>query len=213
MKGRFTGWSDAAFDVLLRLEGVPSTHVRAAVRNDRERLVRQPMVALLEELATVSSIFEDHSVSHFRTNPWWWQHQCAVARLGRNIEISLRFDLDGLRIQGAWWYPDSCQVDSFRAAVADDVAGSQLQEIIENLEERGFGIEGDVMSRVPRGYPRNHPRADLLRHRSVLAIEHLGCDEWLYTPTVIDRVLAATDELYPLMSWLVDHVGSASNSG
>ena len=32
-----------------------------------------------------------------------WQNQSAVLRIARNVEIGLCFNLDGLRIQGAWW--------------------------------------------------------------------------------------------------------------
>ncbi|WP_405988046.1 hypothetical protein [Streptomyces sp. NBC_00986] len=120
MRGQFTGWPEQAMDVLWQLQGEPTHATRERYRADRERLVRQPMIALLNEVADTDPRYEDFSVWHYRTDSWWWQHQGAVIRLGRKIEIGLRFDLDGLRIQGAWWYPDPGQVDMFRKAVASD---------------------------------------------------------------------------------------------
>ncbi|SCZ16415.1 hypothetical protein SAMN02745898_11723 [Streptomyces sp. 136MFCol5.1] len=105
-------------DVLWQLQGEPTHATRERYRADRERLVRQPMIALLNEVADTDPRYEDFSVWHYRTDSWWWQHQAAVIRLGRKIELGLRFSLDGLRIQGAWWYPDPGQVDMFRKAVA-----------------------------------------------------------------------------------------------
>jgi len=208
MPRQFAGWDESAFDVLLRLDGEPSQEVMRETRKDREGLVRQPMVALLHDLAWEDPAFEDHSVWRYGKTPWWWQNQSAVARIARNIEIGLRFNLDGLRVQGAWWYADSDQIGRFRAAVAQEASGSELGDVVAELRGRGFEITGDLLKRVPREYPADHPRAALLRHRSLLAARHLGSDERLRTPEVVDRVLATYEELRPLLTWLTDHVAA-----
>ncbi len=197
-------------DVLLHLQGEPSRVVREQYRADRERLVRQPMIALLNDVADVDPRYEDFSVWHYRTNSWWWQHQGAVICLGHKIEIGLRFDLDGLRIQGAWWYPDPGQVDKFRKAIAAEGSGHELSAIIEDLREKGYHISGDVMKRPPRGYPSDHPLTGLLRHRSLIAAHPLGCDDWLHTPEVVGKVLAAADNLHAMLTWLIRHVNSST---
>ncbi|MFF6852403.1 DUF2461 family protein [Streptomyces antimycoticus] len=197
-------------DVLLHLQGEPSHAVRERYRADRERLVRQPMIALLNDVADVNPRYEDFSVWHYRTNSWWWQHQCAVIRLGHKIEIGLRFDLDGLRIQGAWWYPAPGQVTRFRKAVAAEGSGHGLSAILKALRAKGYDISGDVMKRPPRGYPSDHSRTDLLRHRSLIAAYPIGCDEWLHTPEAVGKVLAAADDLDAMLTWLVRHVNSST---
>ncbi|WP_249402117.1 DUF2461 family protein [Streptomyces sp. YIM 121038] len=210
MRGRFTGWPERAMDVLVQLQGEPSHTTRERCRADREHLVRQPMIALLHEVADADSRYEDFSVWHYRTDAWWWQHQGAVIRLGRKIEIGLRFDLDGLRIQGAWWYPDPGQVDVFRKAVAAEGSGRHLAGIVEDVRKKGYGISGDVMKRPPRGYPVDHARTHLLRHRSLIAARYLGDGDWLHTPEAVDRVLSAAADLDPLLRWLVRHVQRAA---
>ncbi|MCX4672964.1 DUF2461 domain-containing protein [Streptomyces sp. NBC_01381] len=179
-------------------------------RADRERLVRQPMIALLNEVADADPRYEDFSVWHYRTDSWWWQHQSAVIRLGRKIEINLRFSLDGLRIQGAWWYPDPGQVDLFRKAVASEGSGRELSAIVEDVRKKGYDISGDVMKRPPRGYPTDHSRTNLLRHRSLIAARPLGCEECLHTPETVGRVLSAAADLDALLTWLVRHVKHAA---
>ncbi|MFD3373918.1 MULTISPECIES: DUF2461 family protein [unclassified Streptomyces] len=210
MRGQFTGWPEQAMDVLWQLQGEPTHATRERCRADRERLVRQPMIALLNEVADTDPRYEDFSVWHYRTNSWWWQNQSAVIRLGRKIEIGLRFSLDGLRIQGAWWYPDPGQVDMFRKAVASEGSGRELLAIVEDVRKKGYDISGDVMKRPPRGYPTDHSRTNLLCHRSLIAARPLGCEEWLHTPEALDRVLSATADLDALLTWLVRHVKSAA---
>ncbi|MGW1774847.1 DUF2461 family protein [Streptomyces sp. NPDC002104] len=210
MCGQFTGWSEQAMDVLGQLQGEPAHATRERCRADRERLVRQPMIALLNDVADADPRYEDFSVWHYRTNSWWWQNQSAVIRLDRKVEIGLRFSLDGLRIQGAWWYPDPGQVEGFRKAVAAEGSGRALSSIVEEVRKKGYDISGDVMKRPPRGYPTTHPRTELLRHRSLIASRPLGCEAWLRTPEAVDRVLAAAADLDPLLVWLVRHVKRAS---
>lgn len=147
MRGQFTGWPEQAMDVLWQLQGEPTHATRERYRADREGLVRQPMIALLNEVADTDPRYEDFSVWHYRTDSWWWQHQGAVIRLGRKIELGLRFSLDGLRIQGAWWYPDPGQVDMFRKAVASEGSGRELSAIVEDVRKKGYDISGDVMKR------------------------------------------------------------------
>lgn len=49
LTGQFTGWPCQAFDVLVRLEGLPSAEARKALGKDRERLVRRSMIAMLND--------------------------------------------------------------------------------------------------------------------------------------------------------------------
>jgi uncharacterized protein (DUF2461 family) len=209
---KFTGWTESAFDVLLRLEGEPSPGLMREVRKDRERLVRQPMVALLDDLAWADPAFEDHSVWRFGKTPEMWQNQSALVRFARNVEINLILNLDGLRIQGAWWYADADQVQRFRTSVAAYKSGSALAGLVTELRGEGFEIAGHVLQRVPRGYCAGHPQAALLRHRSLLAIRNLGDDEWLYTPKAVDAVLAAYKQLRPLLGWLTEHVSAGAGA-
>jgi len=206
MTGRFTGWPEQAFDVLLQLEGEPSVAVREKWRKDREQLVRQPMIALLNSVADADPTYEDFSVWGYGTMVWWWQRQFAIVRLHDGVELGVRFDLDGLEVGGGAMFGP---LEPFRAAVADESSGPALASVLEDLRGKGFTISGgDLLKRGPRGYPADHPRAELLRYRRLTADRPLGCEDWLHTTETVDRVLAGFGELRPLMSWLADHVGA-----
>jgi len=199
----FTGWPEAAFDVLLQLDGDPPQSVREKWRRDRESRVRRPMIELLNEVADRDPAYDDFSVWGYGKMVWFWQHQSSAVRMPGKIEIGVRFDLDGLDVAAHWWNGER---DKFRAAVAAD-PGEQLVELLDRLRDKGFGVFGDTMKRVPRGYPADHPRAELLRHRTLGAGRALGCDDWLHTPEAVDRVLDALTELRPFVDWLGRHAG------
>ena len=207
MHRRFTGWPTSAYDVLLELDGDPPLAVRERCRSDREQLVRAPMIALLQDLADADLSYDDFTVEGF-VSPYYgrWQHQLARIRIARNVTIDLAFDLDGLHLSGLWWPAAPEVLQRYRTAVAGESSGADLSEILRRLEADGRRITGDVMKRMPRGHAADHPRADLLGHRSLTVELPLGCEDWLHTPDVVDHVLAASAELRPFTSWFTTHV-------
>ena len=201
MVTRFCGWPEQAYPVLLQLGGEPSRETRERVRRHREEHVRQPMIDLLNDLADVDAWYEDFSVWRYATTAYWWQNQRAVVRVARNIEIGFRFNLDGLRIQAAWWYAGPDQIALFRAAAAAEHSGRMLENLVSSLAADGHQIGGDVMKRIPRGYPADHPRADLLRHRSLSAARELEPD----AVRDVAPVYRVCERLRPLLGWLAEH--------
>ncbi|HWD79469.1 MAG TPA: DUF2461 family protein [Kribbella sp.] len=208
----FEGWPTSAFDVLLQLEGEPSADVRQQCRREREDLVRQPMIDLLNTVADADPAYEDFAVwGYGKVLLRAWQRQGAIVRVARNVELGVGFDLDGLHVSLAWWYAPSEQIERYRAAVAESRTGPRLVAVLRKLEREGYSISGDLMKRPPRGYAADHPRADLLRHRSLIASRSLGCDNWIHTGAAADRVLAAFEELRPMSRWLVRAVSPGSS--
>ncbi|MEV7298664.1 DUF2461 family protein [Streptomyces clavifer] len=212
MTGAFNGWTEQAFDVLLRLEGDPPRQLRESLRKERELHVRQPMIALLNDVADAVPALDDFSVWGFRKESWWWQHQGAVIRIARQVEIGLRFDLDGHHLKAGWHYPDPGQVPRYRAAVVAESSGARLAALTGSLGARGYGLTGDLMKRMPSGLPADHPRARLLRHRSLLAAAPPAGDDVALTPAAVDQVVDAAEELAPLLSWLSHHVAASARA-
>ncbi|RSM78200.1 DUF2461 domain-containing protein [Kibdelosporangium aridum] len=164
------------------------------------------MIALLNDVADTNPAYADYSVWSYAKDTWWWQHQTATIRLARKVEIGLRFDLDGLYVKGAWHYPDPGQVELYRAAVADKDSGPVLARAIDTLRHKGYEVGGDVMKVMPRGYSPQHERAELLRHRSVVAGRALDHDDMLMTAKALDWVLDTAADLDPMLSWFAQHV-------
>ena len=201
MGRRFHGWPEQAYEVLLQLGGEPSRETRERMRRDREEQVRRPMIDLFNDLADVDPWYEDFAVWRYASMAYWWQNQCGIVRVARNVEIGFRFNLDGLRIKAAWHYPDPPQIALFRAATAAHESGRALEDLVLSLAADGHEILGDVMKRVPRGYPADHPRADLLRHRSLIAARELESD----AVRDVEPVYRACERMRPLLDWLAEH--------
>jgi uncharacterized protein (DUF2461 family) len=202
---RFCGWPDEAYAVLLTLGGEPSQQTRDGVRRQREEHVRQPMIDLLNDLADADPWYEDFAVWRYASTAFWWQNQCATVWIARAVYITFRFNVDGLTIAAAWRYAAPEQVALFRAAVAADESGRALAGLVSSLAADGHDIRGDVMKRIPRGYPADHPRADLLRYRSLIAVREIEAD----TVLDVEPVYQACERLRPLLSWLSGHAVAA----
>jgi hypothetical protein len=190
--------------VLLALGGNPSRQTREHVRRDREVCVREPMIDLLNDLADADPWYEDFSVWRYASTAYWWQNQCAVVRVAPHIDIAFRFNLDSLLISAAWWYAGPEQIALFRAAVAADGSGRTLKGLVSSLAADGHEIQGDVMKRIPRGYPADHPRAGLLKHRSLIAVRTLES----VAVRDVEPVYLACERLRPLLEWFAAHVAA-----
>ena len=85
--------------------------------------------------------------------------------------------------------------------MAEEQSGHVLADLVRALEVSGHEIGGDVMRRIPRGYPAHHPRASLLKHRSLTAARELE------TSAVrgAEPVHCICERLRPLLSWLATH--------
>ncbi len=197
----FRGWPEQAYTVLLQLDGEPSRETRERVRRDREVQVRQPMIDLLSDLADMDSWYEDFAVWRYASTAFWWQNQCGIVRVARNVVIGFRFSLGGLRIGASWQYASPERIALFRAAVAADQSGRVLEDLVVSLAADGHEITGDVMSRVPRGYPAGHPRAALLKHRSLIAAREIE-SEAIHD---VQPAYHACERLRPLLTWLAEH--------
>lgn len=203
--GRFEGWPEQAFDILLRLDGEPTMAERRALREERERLVREPMIALMQDIADLDPVYDDFFVWGFGKILWYWQRQRALFLMGDCNQCIVTFDLDGLTVQGHRW---NRRLGGYRTAVAGP-AGEELVDTLQTLQGKGFELSGDVMQRTPREYPPDHERAELLRHRTLIATRHLGCEDWLHTPQARDYVFEAVEELRPFMWWLRTYAPSS----
>ena len=70
------------------------------------------------------------------------------------------------------------------------------------LRADGWDVGGDRLKTSPRGYDADHPRIDLLRHRSLNAGRSLGFEPVIHSPELLDRVREDWRALRPLVGWL-----------
>lgn len=170
--------------------------------------VKAPMTALCAELEAefgAAKIFRPHRDVRFaRDKTPYKTHQgafVAVApRTGWYVEVSPR----GVRTGGGFYDADSAQLAAIRAAMDDDRTGPELEAILLMLRERGFEIGGDRLKTTPRGFGADHPRIELLRHKTLFANHLIGFEPVIHTAVVADLVRSDWRSLRPLVQWLAD---------
>jgi len=100
------------------------------------------------------------------------------------------------------------QLDRYRGSVAADVTGDALGRIVATLSEQDIGVQGhEALKRVPRGYPADHPREELLRQKGLYAWRQWPVEPWLGTPAARTKVAGFLAAAEPLSDWLDQHVG------
>ncbi|MEV2265654.1 DUF2461 domain-containing protein [Nonomuraea africana] len=206
----FTGFPDEAFVFYEGLEADNSKVYFTRHRQLYEEAVREPMLALAEELAPefgVAQLFRPYRDVRFAKDKSPYKtHQGAFIELMPGIGRYVRIDATGLYTAGGWYSTASDQVARYRAAVDEDLSGKRLQRIADGLAERGYVAEGDRLKTRPRGVPEDHPRIELLRHRSLYFGRHFEPEPWVHTEAAADRVRVTWRDYAELIDWLCTHV-------
>jgi uncharacterized protein (DUF2461 family) len=105
------------------------------------------------------------------------------------------------------------QLDRYRNAVAADVTGQALARLVTALRGQDIGVQGhDALKNVPRGYPADHPRAELLRQKGLYAWKQWPVEPWLGTPAARTKVTGFLAAVEPLSDWLDQHVGPSASA-
>ena len=79
--------------------------------------------------------------------------------------------------------------------------------IIAVIEKAGHEVHGHgTLKSAPRGYPAEHPRIGLLRHKGLTAWQHWGPAPWLQTASAAERLQSFFRTGAALSSWLTLNV-------
>jgi uncharacterized protein (DUF2461 family) len=106
------------------------------------------------------------------------------------------------------WHLEPAQLARFRAAVAHDVTGARLEAIVGALRAAKIDVSSHgELKTVPRGFPKEHPRADLLRHKGLVSWKDWPAGAWLGTAKAKARVVDFLHASGPLNDWLATHAG------
>jgi uncharacterized protein (TIGR02453 family) len=212
----FEGFPDEGLVFYEGLEADNSKTYWNQHKAEYETHVRRPLLALIEELgpefgpAKVFRPYRDVRFSNDKT-PYKTHQGAVVSPDGKGAGAwYVQISAEGLRVAGGVWRMESDQIDRFRRAVADDLQGPRLLKEVDRLTAVGFGISGELLTRVPSGYTADSPRAELLRHKSLHAGRVWEPAEWLHDRRALDEVRSAWREMRDLNDWLADNVGATT---
>ena len=202
MAGRFTGWKGDFTGFFLGLRANNSKAYFEAHRKQYEQDVKAPLLAMLADLEgefgpprRVSRPNRDIRFSADKS-PYKLN---IYADLERGGYVSL--DADGLVAAGGRYMVEDEQLRKLRTAVANDRSGKQLVEVVAELREKGYDVEGQELKRVPSPYPQDHPRAELLRHKRLIYWKRWPAGPWIATAKAKERVAQAWRDGAALESW------------
>ncbi|MFJ6935848.1 DUF2461 domain-containing protein [Streptomyces sp. NPDC101132] len=205
---RFTGFPPEAFAFYEGLAADNSKEFWSAHKETYETAVREPMLALAAELeaefgpAKVFRPYRDVRFSHDKS-PYKTQ-QGAHTSQGFYVAV----DADGLLVAAGLHSPTGEQLTRYRAAVDADAPGKELEAVLAKLSKAGFELAGDRLKTRPRGVAADHPRLDLLRHRSLYAHRGWPPDPWVGSREALKRVRTSWRALRPLTEWCRTHAGA-----
>jgi uncharacterized protein (TIGR02453 family) len=204
----FTGIPAAALDFYEDLENDNSKGFWTEHKHVYEESVRAPMTALAAELEKhfgPGKFFRPYRDVRFSKDktPYKTHQGIWFGETSRYLQVSAA----GLLLAGGYWQSSTPQVQRLRRAVADDVVGPLLETVLAGVRRKGWTVRGEQLVRVPPGFDKEHPRADLLRHKSLTAGKELGFPDWLHTSAARTEITKQWRGLTPLIGWLDTHVG------
>ncbi len=206
MTERFEGFPVAALDFYDDLELDNTRSFWAAHKDVYERAVRAPMLALVAALAEEfgsGKVFRPYRDVRFSKDKTPYKdHQGGFVPSGPGAGWYVEVGAPGVRVGAGVYHADSERLGAIRAAIDDDRTGRELEGILAGLEGAGWSREGERLRTSPRGWTADHPRIDLLRHKSLYVGRSYGFDEEIHTPDLLDRVRADWRAARPLVEWV-----------
>lgn len=212
----FTGIPFDAVHFYQQLEEHNTKEWFQAHKADYERLVRQPFLALAEEVGPAfgeTKVYRPYRDVRFSKDKTPYKtHQGLYAKSSSHTGWYFQVDATGFFLAGGTYWMSGDMLSRYRDAVTNDATGLQLEAILQPLLEAGYQLDGEKLATRPRGVAPDAPRLELLRHKSISARLNLGRPAWMATPEAAEYVNDGWDELRELMGWLKEYVGSAEES-
>jgi uncharacterized protein (TIGR02453 family) len=203
----FSGWPEEALDFYDGLAADNSKSYWTEHQATYEDKVLRPMTELTEELAAEfgePKIFRPYRDVRFSADKSPYKtHIGAVIGGTGYVQLSA----DGLGAGAGMWQLGPEYLERYRAAVASDSPGAELEQVIARIEKADIAVHGHgVLKSAPRGYPADHPRIGLLRYKGLTAWKQWPVETWLETAAAKDHLISFFRTVQPLCSWLTTHV-------
>jgi uncharacterized protein (TIGR02453 family) len=172
-----------------------------------ESEVKEPMSALVESLPEEFGPFKTFRMNRdirfsADKSPYKTQHGAAHEADGTVHYVHL--DAHGLMAACGAYMMAPDQLERYREAVAAERTGRALQNILDELNERG-----EPLKTAPRGYPKDHPRVELLRQKAVSAHRRLEGSQLRDAAAVQRFVVDTFDACGPMNDWIKSNIGSS----
>lgn len=214
--GPFRGFGPDAPTFYVDLEANNSKAWFDEHRDVYEKQVRRPMEQLLadvaEEFGDHAKVFRPNRDIRFSKDKSPYKLHCGAV-VGDGVPGSpvyyAHVSADGLLAASGYHQMSRDQVQRFLAAVDDEVTGPELEAMVAAARDDGATVGGSELKTSPRGYPNDHPRVELLRHKGLTLSRSWAPFKWLQTREALVRITDLWHETAPINAWLTTNVGAA----
>jgi uncharacterized protein (TIGR02453 family) len=205
----FRGWSSEALEFYEGLTADNSKTYWTARLPFYETQVRAPMEELLAALEPEfgpGKIFRPYRDVRFSKDKTPYKtHLGAWLESGGYLQLSA----DGLAAGSGMYHMEPAQLERYRRAVANDLVGERLTKVIATIEKAEVQVRGhDPLKSAPRGYPKDHPRIELLRNKGLTTWKEWPPAAWLGTAAARTKIVDFLRTGAPLRQWLDENVGA-----
>lgn len=112
----------------------------------------------------------------------------------------LHIDLDHCFAAGGMWHPDKVALKKVRDSIIS--CGKAWQKVLDS----GVSVEGESISRPPKGYDPGHPMIEELKRKDFCASVRFKQAD-VCKPDFLSRYAEACKSMSPLMKFLTEAVG------
>jgi uncharacterized protein (TIGR02453 family) len=200
----FDGFGPEVFWWFDGLERDNSREYFTRTRDLYEREVRGQLEDLLLELGGGEvKVFRQHRDLRFSRDKRPYKERTYGVAGGLYVQISAR----GMYVGTGYYRVESDQLERFRAAVADDESGPVLEAALAKAK---LDVAGVSLKTAPRGYPRDHPRIELLRRKQLIVGKARPGDGGIARDPALELARRVRKASAPIVSWLDEHVGAST---
>lgn len=209
----FRGWPEEALEFFEGLEADNSKTYWQANKSVYDDLVRRPMDELLAELKAEfgeGKVFRPYRDIRFSPDKSPYKTHMGATLKGGYVQLNSQ----GLGAGCGMYVMASDQLERFRAAVDDTRKGKALEALVSKLRRSGIEVSAhDELKTAPKGYPKDHPRIELLRLKGLVSWKQWPAGAWLGTAKAKQRVVDFLRASKPLNDWLARNVGESALPG
>jgi uncharacterized protein (TIGR02453 family) len=179
-----------------------------------ETAVRAPFLAMLDELGDYGpfQVFRPYKDVRFSKDKTPYKEN--IGGYGESeggTGYYVAFSNTGIYAGAGYYGMASDQLERFRTAVDAEATGAEVARLVAAVERAG--LKPGAMSELktaPRGYPKDHPRIDLLRRKGLMAGREFPLAKWMHTKAAVGKVRDVWTAAADLSAWLDLHVGPST---
>jgi uncharacterized protein (TIGR02453 family) len=218
MDAVFHGFPAEVFEWFSGLERDNTRDYFAATRERYETEIRGGLMALLAELSDEFGgeprVFRQQRDLRFTPDKTPYKTRTYGVLAGGRAAAGLYAELSsrGLYAGSGYHRLARDQLGRFRESVADARTGGELAEAMAAARGAGLDVEGASLRTSPRGYPREHPRAELLRRTALFAGRRLPASPGIGRSAALVHLADTWTAAGPLTAWLDRNVGLTSEA-